>query len=111
MEARLRVPIIINYYYGVEEMELDSINIDDRLSFSDKCGSVVQISEKEYFDENIDVEHEICPHCGAEMLVHEINPHHVLGHKEKEDVLCPKCHKVVCSSKTNGYFKTELIKN
>lgn len=111
MEARLRVPIIINYYYGVEEMELDSINIDDRLPLSDKCGAVVQIGEKEYFDEDIDVEHEICPYCGAEMLVHEINPHHVLGHKEKEDVLCPKCHKVVCSSKTNGYFKTELIEN
>jgi hypothetical protein len=38
-------------------------------------------------------------------------PHHVLGHKEKEDVLCPKCHKVVCSTKTNGFFKTELIEN
>ena len=50
MEARLRVPIAINYYYGVEEMELDSINIDNRLSLSDKCGAIVQIGEKEYFD-------------------------------------------------------------
>ena len=109
MEARLRVPIAINYYYGVEDMELDSINNDERLSLSDKSGAVVQIGEKEYFNEDIDIEHEVCPHCGAEMLVHEINSHHVLGHKEKEDVICPKCHKVVCSDKTNGYFKTELI--
>lgn len=111
MEGRIRIPIIINYFYGLDVIELDSINNDKSLSWKEKCESVVLTGEHEYPNEEVEVEHDVCPHCGAEMLIHEIIPYHVSGHKEKEDILCPKCHKVICTRNTNGYFKTELLEN
>lgn len=109
MVGKLRIPIILDYLYGPEEMGLDSINNDKSLSWKDKCESIVLTGEHEYPNEEVEVDQDFCTHCGAKMLIHEIIPYHVLGHKEKEDILCPKCHKVVCSRNTNGYFKTELI--
>ena len=56
---------------------------------------------------DIDVDQEVCPHCGAKVVVLEY-PGGV-GNKEREEIRCPQCHKVICERTTNGFFKTELM--
>lgn len=107
-EGRIRVPISIEYIYSTDEMAVDSINNDIELSRSEVEDSLISVGQRQFFDEDdIDVDQEDCPHCGAKVIVLEY-PGGV-GNKEKEEIRCPKCHKVICERTTNGFFKTELM--
>ncbi len=107
-EGRIRVPVSIEYIYSTDEMLVDSVNNDAELSHTEVEDTLVSMGSRQYFDEEeFDVDQETCPYCGAKVMVFEY-PGGV-GNKEKEEILCPKCHKVICEKTTNGYFKTELM--
>lgn len=106
-EGRIRVPVSIKYIYSTDEMLVDSVNNDAELSHTEVEDTLVSMGSRQYFDEEeFDVDQETCPYCGAKVMVYEY-PGGV-GNKEKEEILCPKCHKVICERMTNGYFRTEL---
>jgi hypothetical protein len=106
-EGRIRVPVSIEYIYSTDEMLIDSVNNDAELSHTEVEDTLVSMGSRQYFDEEeFDVDQETCPYCGAKVMVYEY-PGGV-GNKEKEEILCPKCHKVICERMTNGYFRTEL---
>lgn len=106
-EGRIRVPVSIEYIYSTDEMLVDSVNNDAELSHTEVEDTLVSMGSRQYFDEEeFDVDQETCPYCGAKVMVYEY-PGGV-GNKEKEEILCPKCHKVICERMTNGYFRTEL---
>lgn len=106
-EGRIRVPVSIEYIYSTDEMLVDSVNNDAELSHTEVEDTLVSMGSRQYFDEEeFDVDQETCPYCGAKVMVFEY-PGGV-GNKEKEEILCPKCHKVICERMTNGYFRTEL---
>lgn len=107
-EGRIRVPVSIEYIYSTDEMLVDSVNNDAELSHTEVEDTLLSMGSRQYFDEEeFDVDQETCPYCGAKVMVYEY-PGGV-GNKEKEEILCPKCHKVICERMTNGYFKTELM--
>lgn len=107
-EGRIRVPVSIEYIYSTDEMAVDSINNDIELSRSEVEESLVSVGQRRYFDEDdIDVDQEVCPHCGAKVIVLEYLGG--VGNKEREEIRCPQCHKVICERTTNGFFKTELM--
>ena len=106
-EGRVRVPVSIEYIYSTDEMVVDSVNNDTEMSHAELEETLVSIGSRQYFDEeDFDVDQETCPHCGAKMMVFEYGGG--IGNKEKEEIVCPKCHKVVCERTTSGYFRTEL---
>ncbi len=106
-EGRIRVPVSIEYIYSTDEMLVDSVNNDAELTRTELEETLVSMGTRQYYDEeDFEVDQEICPHCGAKVMVYEY-PGGV-GNKEKEEILCPKCHKVICERTSNGYFRTEL---
>lgn len=108
LEGRIRVPITLEYIYGTDEMEIDSINNDLELSRSEVLESLVSIGRKEFGDdEDFEVEHEICPHCKSEVMVYEYNYTGKGG--KKEDIICPKCKKVICTLEEADYYRVELM--
>lgn len=107
-EGRIHVPISIEYIFSTDEMVVESINNDMELSRSEVEDSLISVGQRQFFDEDdIVVDQEDCPHCDAKVIVLEY-PGGV-GNKEKEEIRCPKCHKVICEKTTNGFFRTELI--
>lgn len=106
-EGRIRVPVSIEYIYSTDEMLVDSINNDAELTHTEVEETLVSMGTRQLFDEeDFEVDQEICPHCGAKVMVYEYPVG--VGNKEKEEILCPKCHNVICERTSNGYFRTEL---
>lgn len=112
LEGRVRIPVTIEYFYGAEEMEVESVNNDADLSHSDAMESLVSIGRREYDDEDdFEVDHEICPHCGAEVIVFEYSYPDGKDVKEEKEIMCPKCQKVICTKNNAWYYRTELFEH
>lgn len=107
LEGRIRIPITLEYLYADEEMELETINNDTDMSRSEIMESIVSTSREYDDDENFEIEHEICPHCNTEVIVYEYG--YEGSNKKKKDIICPKCHKVICTLEEAGYYRTELF--
>lgn len=98
----------MEYLYGTDEMELESINNDADLTFSEVKASLISIGTREYDDdEDFEVDHKVCPHCGTEAIMLEYNYTGKGG--IKEDIICPKCKKIICTLEEAGYYKVELM--
>ena len=107
LEGRIRIPVTLEYLYADEEMELETINNDTDMSRSEIMESIVSTGRTEYDDDDdFEIDHEVCPHCKAEVIVYEYD---YGGIKKKEDIFCPKCHKVICTLEEAGYYRTELF--
>lgn len=112
LEGRVRIPVTIEYLYGVEEMEVESVNNDSDLSRSETMESLVSVGRREYDDEeDFEVDHEICPHCGAEVMVFEYSHPGSKDIKEEKEIICPKCQKVVCTKNNAWYYSTVLFEH
>lgn len=108
LEGRIRVPVTLEYLYADEEMELESINNDEDMSRAEVMESLVTTGKREYDDdESFEIDHEVCPHCNAEVIVYEYD--YVGNGGKKEDIVCPKCHKVICTLEEASYYRTELF--
>lgn len=108
LEGRIRVPITLEYLYADEEMELESINNDADMPRAEVSESIVTTGKREYNDdEDFEIDHEVCPHCNAEVIVYEYD--YVGNGGKKEDIVCPKCHKVICTLEEARYYRTELF--
>ncbi len=108
LEGRIRIPVTLEYLYVDEEMELETINNDADMSRSEIMESIVSTGRTEYDDdEDFEIDHEVCPHCKTEVIVYEYD--YGSSNKKKEDIICPKCHKVICTLEEASYYRTELF--
>ena len=108
LEGRIRVPVTLEYLYADEEMELESINNDADMSRAEVMESLVTTGKREYdVDEDFEIDHEVCPHCNAEVIVFEYE--YVGNGGKREEIVCPKCHKVICTLEEAGFYRTELF--
>lgn len=106
LEGRIRVPVTLEYLYVDEDMELESINNNSDMAHSDILESIVSTGKRDYDDDGFEIDHEMCPHCKTEVIVYEYD--YGGNNKKKEDIICPRCHKVICTLEEAGYYRTEL---
>lgn len=107
LEGRIRIPVTLEYLYIDEAMELETINNDEDMSRSEIMESIVSTGRKEYDDdEDFEIDYEVCPHCNTGVIIYEYD--YGSSNKKKEDIICPKCHKVICTLEEAGYYRTEL---
>lgn len=109
LEGRIRIPVVIAYFYGVEEMHLESINNDDSLKHADVMESLVTIGERDFGDDDFEVDHMICPNCGAAVIIKEYSFPTVKIRMDEMDVFCPKCKQVLCRKPANNHYLAELL--
>lgn len=110
LEGRIRIPVSIEYMYGSDDMEVESINSDKDLSRAETLESLVSVGKREY-DEDFDVDHEICPHCNAEVMIFEYPYPGNEIIKETKEIVCPKCNKPICTKESAWYYRTELVEH
>lgn len=109
LEGRIRIPVIIAYFYGVEEMHLESINNDDSLKHADLMESLVTTGERDFGDDDFEVDHMICPNCGAAVIIKEYSFPAVKIRMDEVDVFCPKCKQLLCTKPANNHYLAELL--
>lgn len=51
----------------------------------------------------------ICPNCGAQLRVTEMEAKGMAGCYEREEAVCPICNAVVASKRTDGVLNATLI--
>ena len=112
LEGRVRIPVTIVYFYGAEEMEVESVNNDADLSHSETMESLVSVGIREFDDEeDFEIDHETCPHCSSEVIVFEYSYPGGKDVKEEKEIICPKCQKVICTKNSAWYYRTELYEH
>ena len=108
LEGRIRVPITLEYLYVDEAMELETVNNDTDMTRSEIMESLMSTGRTEYDDdEDFEIDHEVCPYCNTEVIVYEYD--YKGSNKKREGIICPKCHKVICTLEEAGYYRTELF--
>ena len=110
LEGRIRIPVSIEYLYGSDDMEVESINFDKDLSRTETMESLVSVGRRE-FDEDFEVDYEICPHCNAEVMIFEYPYPGNENIKETKEIVCPKCNKHICTKDSAWYYRAELMEH
>ena len=71
--------------------------------------SLVTTGERDFGDDDFEVDHMICPNSGAAVIIKEYSFPVVKIRMDKMDIFCPKCKRLLCTKPANNHYLAELL--
>lgn len=62
-----------------------------------------------YFNDDFEVDHMICPNCGAAVIIKEYSFPAVKIKMDEIDVFCSKCKQLLCTKPADNHYLAELL--